>query len=227
MQGMQQIQINLQAVVGDVRTEINQFVATAATIAQGSDALADRAQAQVQALGETTAAMEHIASTVQEVGNVTQRMALHSRENEVVSQQGQQVVAQVGQAMQTIRASSARMGEITATIESIAFQTNLLALNAAVEAARAGEQGRGFAVVAAEVRALAQRSAEAAKEINALIGQAAVSQQTGIGQVNTAVQQMEQVVYQNADLAQQSSAAAQALRGSARGLKQSVGVFTL
>ena len=64
MQGMQQIQINLQAVVGDVRTEINQFVATAATIAQGSDALADRAQAQVQALGETTAAMEHIASTV-------------------------------------------------------------------------------------------------------------------------------------------------------------------
>ena len=265
MQGMQQIQINLQAVVGDVRTEINQFVATAATIAQGSDALADRAQAQVQALGETTAAMEHIASTVQEVGNVTQRMALHSRENEVVSQQGQQVVAEVGQAMQAIRASSARMGEITATIESIAFQTNLLALNAAVEAARAGEQGRGFAVVAAEVRALAQRSAEAAKEINALIGktldgiqqghqrvaqanqtmadmlqaehqvsqlidmigQAAVSQQTGIGQVNTAVQQMEQVVYQNADLAQQSSAAAQALRGSARGLKQSVGVFTL
>ena len=154
-------------------------------------------------------------------------MALHSRENEVVSQQGQQVVAQVGQAMQTIRASSARMGEITATVESVAFQTNLLALNAAVEAARAGEQGRGFAVVAAEVRALAQRSAEAAKEINALIGQAAVSQQTGIGQVNTAVQQMDQAVYQNADLAQQSSAAAQALRGSARGLKQSVGVFTL
>lgn len=203
MQGMQQIQINLQAVVGDVRTEINQFVATAATIAQGSDALADRAQAQVQALGETTAAMEHIASTVQEVGNVTQRMALHSRENEVVSQQGQQVVAQVGQAMQTIRASSARMGEITATIESIAFQTNLLALNAAVEAARAGEQGRGFAVVAAEVRALAQRSAEAAKEINALIGKTLDGIQQGhqrVAQANQTMADMLQAEHQVSQL---------------------------
>ena len=203
MQGMQQIQINLQAVVGDVRTEINQFVATAATIAQGSDALADRAQAQVQALGETTAAMEHIASTVQEVGSVTQRMALHSRENEVVSQQGQQVVAQVGQAMQTIRASSARMGEITATIESIAFQTNLLALNAAVEAARAGEQGRGFAVVAAEVRALAQRSAEAAKEINALIGKTLDGIQQGhqrVAQANQTMADMLQAEHQVSQL---------------------------
>jgi methyl-accepting chemotaxis protein len=167
--------------------------------------------------------------------------------------------------MDEINASSKKINDIIGVIDGIAFQTNILALNAAVEAARAGEQGRGFAVVAAEVRSLAQRSAQAAKEIKGLIGAsvekveggsrlvadagatmseivssvervsniineitaAASEQSDGIGQVNTAVIQLDQMTQQNAALVEQSAAAAESLEDQAKCLAQVVGAFRL
>ncbi|HAX22248.1 MAG TPA: hypothetical protein DCY64_18445, partial [Hydrogenophaga sp.] len=165
--------------------------------------------------------------------------------------------------MDEINHSSKKINDIIGVIDGIAFQTNILALNAAVEAARAGEQGRGFAVVAAEVRNLAQRSAEAAKEIKVLIGTsvdkveagsrlvaeagstigevvanaqrvadiigeitaASGEQSSGIGQVNTAVNQLDQMTQQNAALVEESSAAAGSLKDQAQRLTQAVQIF--
>ena len=168
---LQQIQINLRAVVGDVRTEIKGFTKVATAIARGNDELAHRSEVQVSSLAETTASIDHISGTLSQTATTAQTMAQESQHSVEVSSQGGHMIQEVGEAMAQIRSSSARMGEIIGTIESIAFQTNILALNAAVEAARAGEQGRGFAVVAGEVRALAQRSGAAAKEISGLINQ--------------------------------------------------------
>ena len=171
MQSLQQIQVNLRAVVGDVYTEIHAFTSAAENISKGSDNLARRSEDQVSSLEQTASSMEQITGALQQTAETAQHMAQESQRSTQVTSQGGRVIREVGEAMENIRGSSARMGEIIGTIESIAFQTNILALNAAVEAARAGEQGRGFAVVAGEVRALAQRSGSAAKEISGLINQ--------------------------------------------------------
>jgi aerotaxis receptor len=169
IRSLKQIQTNLRAVIGDVRVEIGNFTDSAQAISEGGIQLAERTHSQAQSLQDTSASMDVLASMVQHTAEAANQVSVQSAKSTEVALAGGAAVHRVGQTMQAIDASSAKVQEIISVIEGIAFQTNILALNAAVEAARAGDQGRGFAVVAAEVRALAQRSAQAAREIRELI----------------------------------------------------------
>ena len=179
------MQLNVRAVIGDVREEIDGFSTAAAEISSGSHDLSARTEAQASSLEETAASMEQLASTLRHSADAAKEVAQHSADTTVVAQRGGEAIERVGTTMHEITRASSKMSEIIGVIEGIAFQTNILALNAAVEAARAGEQGRGFAVVAAEVRALAQRSAGAAKEIHELIS-------TSTSQVAAGAKQMDE-----------------------------------
>jgi len=159
----------LDELVSRVRVAVGELSTSAEDIARSSDALNHRVEAQAANLEQTAASMEEMTSTVRQNSdnaNAARRLAQESREQ---AERGGEVVSQAVSAMQAIDDSSHRIADIIGVIDEIAFQTNLLALNAAVEAARAGDQGRGFAVVATEVRALAGRSAGAAKQIKSLI----------------------------------------------------------
>jgi methyl-accepting chemotaxis protein len=159
----------LSAVVSSVRSNAESVAIASAQIAQGNQDLSGRTEQQASALQQTASSMEELSGTVkQNADNARQANQLATNASSVAIQGGE-VVAQVVDTMKGINASSKRIADIISVIDGIAFQTNILALNAAVEAARAGEQGRGFAVVASEVRNLAQRSADAAKEIKILI----------------------------------------------------------
>ena len=138
--------------------------------------------------------MEQIAATVKSGAENTEEASRVARHNAAIAEDGGRVMHEVVETMEGIRGASARIAEIVGTIDGIAFQTNILALNAAVEAARAGAQGRGFAVVAQEVRMLAQRSAEAAKEIKALIGGSVQQVQAGAVVVRKAGHAMQDIV---------------------------------
>jgi len=194
LKSLRQIQINLQAVVGDVREEISSFTRSASEIASGGLDLSARTESQASSLEETAASMEELSSTVRQTADTAAQVALKSSESNRIVTEGGSAVHKVGEAMQAIDASSSKVREIIGVIEGIAFQTNILALNAAVEAARAGEQGRGFAVVATEVRALAQRSAVAAKEIRELIAESANQISMGTQQMQTATKTIDRVV---------------------------------
>ena len=169
LNALRNMQNNLVRVVGGVRGNAENVASASAEIAQGNHDLSARTEQQASALQQTAASMEQLGSTVKlNADNAVQANQLALRASTVAAQGGE-VVAEVVTTMKGINDSSKKNADIISVIDGIAFQTNILALNAAVEAARAGEQGRGFAVVAGEVRNLAQRSAEAAKEIKSLI----------------------------------------------------------
>ena len=184
----------LEALVLRVRANAQSVAAASSQIAQGNLDLSSRTEEQASALQQTAASMEQLAAAVRQNAENAQQADRLARGASEVALRGGEVVARVVAAMQEIHARSQRIADIIGTIDGIAFQTNILALNAAVEAARAGEQGRGFAVVAAEVRGLAQRSGQAAREIKALICASVEGVAQGASEAGVAGKTMQEVV---------------------------------
>jgi methyl-accepting chemotaxis protein len=266
------LRTDFNATVSQLQTVIRQIVANTQTIrlgtdeiTQAADDLSRRTEQQAASLEETAAALDEVTATIRktaEGANTAQGVASAAKSD---AEHSSQVVHDAVRAMGEIETSAQKISQIIGVIDEIAFQTNLLALNAGVEAARAGDAGRGFAVVASEVRALAQRSAEAAKEIKALIhastqqvgegvklvgetgeslgrivlqfaqvhtaiaeiAASAQEQAVGLHQVNTAVNQMDQVTQQNAAMVEQSTAASHNLAGETEELVRLTNQFQL
>ena len=189
----QQMRARLRPVIAQVRQSADSVALASAEIAQGNQDLSGRTESQASALEQTAASMEQLSATVRHNADNAQQAHQLSTSAQSIVQEGGSVVTQVVETMQGIHDSSRRMSDIIGVIDGIAFQTNILALNAAVEAARAGEQGRGFAVVAAEVRALAGRSAAAAKEIKQLIADSVQRMDQGNALAQRAGQSMHEV----------------------------------
>jgi methyl-accepting chemotaxis protein len=182
------------AIVQEVRAVSEGIGSASSEIAAGNADLSVRTEQAASNLQQTASAMEQLTGTVRQSADAAVQANRLSSSASAVAAQGGAVVSQVVQTMTDIQSSSRRIADIIGTIDSIAFQTNILALNAAVEAARAGEQGRGFAVVAGEVRGLAQRSAEAAKEIKQLIGDSVERVGSGTELVQKAGATMDEIV---------------------------------
>ncbi|WP_188566205.1 methyl-accepting chemotaxis protein [Undibacterium terreum] len=194
LRAMQQMHMNLVAIIGDVRSNVDTISLATEEIALGSRDLATRTEGQAANLEETASSMEELAATVKQNAAHAEIASRLIAETSAVAFKGGAMVERVGTTMADITSAGRKIEDIIGLIDGIAFQTNLLALNAAVEAARAGEQGRGFAVVAGEVRNLAQRSAAAAKEIKALIGNTVEHLQQGDVLVTEAAGTMQEVV---------------------------------
>ncbi|WP_413458243.1 methyl-accepting chemotaxis protein [Herbaspirillum huttiense] len=184
----------ITGILQDVRRSSDTVKISSTEIASGNQDLSARTEQQAGALEETASAMEQLTSTVQQNSENARRANELAGNASKIAAQGGEVVGNVVSTMEAINASSRQIADIITVIDGIAFQTNILALNAAVEAARAGEQGRGFAVVASEVRSLAQRSAQAAKEIKQLIDNSVAKVADGGLLVAQAGQTMEQIV---------------------------------
>jgi len=194
LQALRDMNESLAKTVGEVRSGTELITTASHEIAAGNADLSSRTESQASSLEETASSMEELTSTVkQNADNARQANQLAVTASSV-AEKGGSVVSQVVETMGSIKASSSKIVDIIGVIDGIAFQTNILALNAAVEAARAGEQGRGFAVVASEVRNLAQRSAGAAKEIKALIGDSVDKVDAGSRLVDEAGQTMDLIV---------------------------------
>jgi methyl-accepting chemotaxis protein len=265
MKALADMTVNLRSVLGSVVQGAHAVAETSGRLVAGNQDLSQRTEEQASTLEETASSMEQLTSTVAQNADNARKASKLALDASAVARRGGEAVDQVVNTMDEISDASRKITEIISVIDGIAFQTNILALNAAVEAARAGEQGRGFAVVAAEVRSLAQRSAEAAKEIKTLISasvekvnvgsslvdtaghtmvevvlsvekvsaliaeiaQASQEQSAGIGQVNTAIAQMERVVERNASLVEQATDATGAMNAQAEGLLQLARRFRL
>ncbi|MCS2160898.1 methyl-accepting chemotaxis protein [Scandinavium sp. H11S7] len=191
---LRHMQSELVRTVGEVRNGADAIYSGASEIAMGNNDLSSRTEQQAASLEETAASMEELTATVkQNAENARQASHLALSASET-AQKGGKVVDNVVQTMRDITSSSQKIADIISVIDGIAFQTNILALNAAVEAARAGEQGRGFAVVAGEVRNLAQRSAQAAREIKSLIEDSVSRVDIGSTLVESAGETMDEIV---------------------------------
>lgn len=191
---LRSMQDSLRGMVLRVRHSSDEIVHSSSEIASGAMDLSARTEQAASSLEQSAASMEEIASTVKHSAENTHEASQVARHNAQVASDGGRVMGDVVKRMEAIRASSSQIGEITGTIDSIAFQTNILALNAAVEAARAGEQGRGFAVVASEVRMLAQRCAQAAREIKGLIASSIEQVEAGTNVVRGAGRTIDEIV---------------------------------
>ncbi len=191
---LQEMQASLRRIVSQVRGASDSIVHASREISSASTDLSGRTEQSAANLEQTASAMEQIAATVRHNEASVAEAAKLADHNSATAERGGQIIHQVVQTMQGLQHSSDRIGNIIGTIDGIAFQTNILALNAAVEAARAGEQGRGFAVVASEVRALAQRSAEAAREIKSLISASLEQTQAGTRVVHEAGGAIQEIV---------------------------------
>lgn len=191
---LNQLSVNLLAIVGDTRAGVEALRGTASELARGNLDLAERTESQASSLVETSASMAQITGTVRQSADSAHGVAGMALQAAEITSRSTAAVHRVTDTMQTIRQSSQRIQEIVQVIDGIALQTNLLALNAAVEAARAGEQGRGFAVVAGEVRQLAKRTSVAAQEIKQLIEDAAAKVETGTAQTDLACTTMDETL---------------------------------
>lgn len=185
-----QLSVSVRTVVRDVRHEVANLRGASQEIAAGSIDLSGRTESQASSLEQSAASMEEISGTIKQTTQLADQGSVLATEAAALSRRSHEAVQAVAETMKDIAESSGKIGSIIQVIDGVAFQTNILALNAAVEAARAGEQGRGFAVVASEVRALAQRTTGAAREIKQLIEDSIERVENGTRQTQTAQERM-------------------------------------
>ena len=192
----------IERIVMDVRDTAMRVENATQEVQSGSQGLSQSTQEQAAAIEEVAATIEEMASAIKNTAANSEQGRSQTREIVTLAEQGGEIARALVKAMDEIKISSRKIGEITTTVNDVAFQTNLLALNAAVEAARAGEHGKGFAVVAEEVRALAQKSAQSAREIKTLIEDSLNKVDTGDRMVKQTYEALEKIVRSMEHLAQ-------------------------
>ena len=193
---LERMRVEMSSIISNIHMASENVSTASSEIAQGNADLSSRTESQAGSLQQTASSVEQLTGTVRQSADNAKQASVLAASASTVAAKGGVAVGQVVTTMSEIQASSKKIADIISVIDGIAFQTNILALNAAVEAARAGEQGRGFAVVAGEVRILAQRSAQAAKEIKALISTSVDKVESGTRQVADAGATMQEIVTQ-------------------------------